>query len=79
MHKSGIDSVLQCAQYLQGSVAVGAVLKYQFYQCFNMYSVSVENSNVYNETCCNQSNGRQAGKRECLMMLIQCDQFDLVM
>ena len=66
-------------QYLQGSVSVSAVLKCQFYQCFNIYSVSVENSNVYNEDCCNQSNGRQTGKKECLMMFIQCDQFGLVM
>ena len=28
-------------QYLQGSVAVGTVLKYQFYQCFNIYKVSM--------------------------------------
>ena len=28
-------------QYLQGSVAIGTVLKYQFYQYFNIYKVLV--------------------------------------
>ena len=34
-------ALILLVQYLQGSVAVGTVLKYKFYQCFNIYKVSV--------------------------------------
>ena len=34
-------------QYLQGSVAIGTVLKYQFYQCFNIYKVLVLKIDVF--------------------------------
>ena len=76
IHKSGIDSACAVSTGLSChwcSSQIPILPMFQHVKC------SVENCNVYNEACCNQSNGRQAGKKECVMMFVQCDQFGLLM
>ena len=72
MHTSGIDSACAVSTGLSCHWYSSQIPILPMFQ--HIKSVSVENRHVYNEACCNQSNGRQAGEKECLMMFILCDQ-----